>query len=187
MAIELKTIKLTFLLLLIIFIFSCVLSVSAGSSESTKARQADIEAQSAEIKRDAAVAMDISINALSNVIAAFNDVEKSVTVKLHSGNATNIKRILNDLSEAWKLEEDVLKQIEKISTYVSIATSVLNNVELQIKDISISPDKKASLKKADKSTASARKNVDKATELAEKLKQAWLVPINNETPQNSRF
>ncbi len=175
MSVQLKIVR---MFLLFIAVFSFVLPVNAGSSESAKAQKSDLEAQSAEIKTEATVAMDISLNALSNVIATFNDTEKKITAKLHAGNASDLESMVKLLGEAWRSEEDVLKKIEKISAYISIVTSSLNNVEIELKT---SPISKSRLKKAKKATSSARKNVEKASAIAEKLKQDWLVPIEKET------
>lgn len=175
-----KAVRISLFFIVVIFFTFIVLPVNAGSSESAKAQKSDLEAQSAEIKTEAAVAMDISLNALSNVIAAFNDTEKKITVKLYAGDASDVKSMIKLLGSAWKSEEDVLRKIEKISTYVSIVTSALSKVEIQLKPSSIS---KSQLKKAKKIMAIARKNVNKASAVAEKLKQDWLVPIDNEVPE----
>ena len=167
----------------IAFLMLLLLPVIAGSAESIKTRKADLEAQSAEIKKEATVAMDISLNALANVMATFNDTEKVITAKLQTGNISDVKSMVEHLAEVWKSEEDVLKKIEKISTYVTMATSTLDNVEIQLKNISESLNNKSYFKNADKAASSARKNIDKATVIAEKLKQTWLVPIKKEEPK----
>ena len=178
MSLQSKNVKISFLLIAVAAFTFVALPVNAGSAESAKAQKSDMEAQSAEIKTEATVAMDISLNALSNVIATFNDAEKEITAKLHAGNASDVESMVKLLGEAWESEEDVLKKIEKISAYVSIVTSALNSVEIQLET---SPISKSCLKKAKKATALARKNVKRASVIAERLKQDWLVPIEKES------
>ena len=181
MSVQSKFITLSFLSTALFMLL--VLPVISGSAESIKTRKADLEAQSAEIKKDATVAMDISLNALSNVMATFNDTEKVITAKLQTGNIYDVRSMVEHLAEVWKSEKDVLEKIEKISKYVTMATSTLDNVEIQLENISESLNNKSSFKKADKAASSARKNINKATAIAEKLKQTWLVPIKNEEPK----
>ncbi len=180
MNVQSRNLKILFLFITVIIFTFVVLPVNVMSSESVKSRKSDLEAQSAEIKSEATVAMDISLNALSNVMAIFNDTEKEIAVKLHAGNTSDVKSMVKLLGDAWKSEEDVLRQIAKISRYISNATSVLNRAETQL---DISPFSETQLKKVKKITASARKNVNKASVIAEKLKQDWLVPVKSEAPK----
>ena len=156
----------------------------AGSIDSTKTDRAKLEKVSATISSDATVAMDISLNALSNVIATFNDAEKVITAKLYAGDTSDVKSMVKLLGDVWDSEEDVLMQISKISTYISVVTSSLHSVEIQLSAIAANTNNIISnrtyFKKADKASAVARKNVDKASAIAEKLKQQWLIPSKTE-------
>lgn len=174
MSVQSKNITLSFLSIVYLML---IFSVLAGNAESDQARKADLNAQSVEIKMEVAVARDISLNALSNVMATFNDTEKGIIVTLQTGYTSDIKSMVACLDEVWKSEKDVLKQIEKISTYMTVATSALNNAAIQLESISGGSDSKLYFKQADKATATARRNVNKATAIAEKLKQTWLLPL----------
>jgi ABC-type glycerol-3-phosphate transport system permease component len=183
MRVQSKVIKTSVLFITLVVLTFVVLPVYAGASKSFKSQKSNLKAQSAEIKTEAMVAMDISLNALSNVIATFRDAEKDITSKLHTGNASDIKEMVRNLGESWKSEEDVLKKIEKISSYVTSATTSLNKVEIQLDALSTNQNSKTYIKKANKVTARARKNVNKASAIAEELKQVWLIPIEKEAPE----
>ena len=183
MSVQPKFIKTSFLFITLAVLAFAVLPVYAGAAKSFKSQKSNLEAQSAEIKTEAMVAMDISLNALSNVIATFRDAEKDITAKLHAGNASDVKAMVKRLGESWKSEEDVLKKIEKISSYVTSATTSLSNVEIQLDAVSTNSNSKTYFKKANKVTAHARKDINKASAIAEELKQMWLIPIEKEAPK----
>ena len=184
MRFQTKRIKTVLCLLAIVGFVSIAQSLSAQPADSTKTDKTKLEKITATIRSDAAVAMDIALNALSNVIATFNDAEKAITVKLHAGDTSDMKSMVKQLGDVWHSEEDVLLDIAKISTYVSTATSSLHRVDIQLAVIAANTNSvtsnKTYFKKADKASAVARKNVDKASAIAEKLKQKWLVPSKTE-------
>lgn len=179
-----KRITTVFYLLAIVVFVSIAQSLIADPVDSTKTEKAKLEKVIVAIRSDATVAMDISLNALSNVIATFNDAEKAITVKLHAGDTSDVKSMVKRLGDVWHSEEDVLLDIAKISSYISMSTSALHNVEIQMSAITANTNNitsnKPYFKKADKASAVARKNVDKASAIAEKLKQQWLVPSQSE-------
>lgn len=141
------------------------------------AREIEESARLSLAASDAAI--DLTVNALANAAAAVNEAGLAVAAALKTESREQIEAGRRKLRECIDSQDDALDLAMKVDLYRRRCREKTDSVRMLIERAFKESDRntvKSCLRKAEKVSGSASEYAEKASAVAEKTKERWLLP-----------